>query len=614
MDRREVEDLEAFLTQVGQPSLMAYYGVAADAAVDVRDAALRKRRAWAQGQQANPKYKAEALFLIKNNALLRRVFLDEFEDYLALVATSPSVERIEDLSAFLRSTLGEGKVLSPQGEAAVRLHGRQLGLADNAIDDRIDEGLAKLGAHREGAAPGMDIPSVARTDFYALLLVPPESTAEALEVAYRARYRWARNLKDLKRSSEFLTQLDEAWRVLQDPERRARYDEFRREAIEITDEVAKAALEAAMRGEVDLESDEAPVDPGAPAAPDEKSEPKLLPPPPSAPPPVPMPNISGRTIGLADGPQTVRERAPRLTLAGPSAVRITLRGDHSAEHRIVVQNAGQGRMFARVQVDVPWLRPRTAQLDPNAREQFVVVDIDGARVPPGSAVGTLTVVADHGERRQVRFDVVRSERGFGWLPVLGVVFLAVAAGVVVVGTQLLPKRVATGTPSLQVEVDPVADRVFADDHLVGSGTSVRVPVTGPNTAVNLRVEADGFAPYSEIVAVGSGPMVRKVSLELVDRMDWHPDGQPEVDLGEAAVHAIQALQPQLTTCVGASGGTATFRAWVDPTGQVRGLDLRDATFDVAQSGLCIRRVFRGLRLDPFAGDHALVEVPMKVGP
>ena len=103
MDRREVEEIEAFLSQVGQPSLLAYYSLAATSTEAEKEAAIKKRRAWAQGQQANPKYKSEAMFLIKNNGLVRRVLVDDFDAYRTTFLASEMPEKIDELMAFLSS-------------------------------------------------------------------------------------------------------------------------------------------------------------------------------------------------------------------------------------------------------------------------------------------------------------------------------------------------------------------------------------------------------------------------------------------------------------------------------------------------------------------------------
>ncbi|MFT5587676.1 MAG: hypothetical protein ACI9VR_005289, partial [Cognaticolwellia sp.] len=88
MDSRDLEQIESFLGMVGKPSLFVYYDIRHESPDAGVEAAIKKRRSWAQGQQANPKFRAEALWLIKNNALIRRTLLQERESYLVYVAST----------------------------------------------------------------------------------------------------------------------------------------------------------------------------------------------------------------------------------------------------------------------------------------------------------------------------------------------------------------------------------------------------------------------------------------------------------------------------------------------------------------------------------------------
>ncbi|MFZ5477809.1 MAG: DnaJ domain-containing protein [Myxococcota bacterium] len=242
MDRRDLDEIERFLASVGKANLLAYYGIPPEAAPEAVEEAIKKRRNWAQGQQSNPKYKSEALFLIKNNNLLRRVLVEEGDAYRAHIADSHSSRNLDALTIFIKGTLASG-ILSPQAEAAIHHQGKQLELSEAVVTQRIDEVLREIGGRREGGAPvddelGVDARSV---DYYDLLGVPDTATIEQIEAAYRARYRWARTLKDLKKSAEVLQHLDDGWRILKDPSRRQKYDALRTKMMEVTDEVEKRA-------------------------------------------------------------------------------------------------------------------------------------------------------------------------------------------------------------------------------------------------------------------------------------------------------------------------------------------------------------------------------------
>lgn len=228
METREFEAIDQFLNlaSVGKADLWDYYGVGADASVDALDEVIKKRRTWAQGQQSNPKYRPEALWLIKNMALVRRALIEERDAYQDELDRRAQQRNQEKLDVFIEGTLADGKFNSAK-EIAIREQGARLGLPDAVVTARIQHARANAGTLRSSG----DLPPTPEgvVDYYELLEVPADVGPEALEEAYRGRYRWARSLTDTRKASEIYEQLDEAWRVLKDPERRAEYDERRRD-------------------------------------------------------------------------------------------------------------------------------------------------------------------------------------------------------------------------------------------------------------------------------------------------------------------------------------------------------------------------------------------------
>jgi hypothetical protein len=246
----DFDQIDRFLTVVGQGSLLAYYDLDAGTAQDSAESAIQARRRWAQGQQANPKYRVEARWIITHNALIRRVLLDRRAEYVAELARREHEHALGVLDQFLLGILAGGRLPSAS-EDAVRQRGRALGLPDSLIVGRIDARLAETGAQRTGvqgdagrappvAAPSPEVEASlppAPTmpgflDHYRTLGAEASATLSELEVALRARYRWARTIRDPARAAQIYDSLDEAWRVLRDVERRARYDEERQDRLE----------------------------------------------------------------------------------------------------------------------------------------------------------------------------------------------------------------------------------------------------------------------------------------------------------------------------------------------------------------------------------------------
>ena len=88
-----------------KPGLYAYLDIDPSADRETITHALQVRRSWAQGQQANPKYRQEALWVIKNIGLLKE----------ALIA-GPRPTRVTSLD-----------VMSAQARHLVHVYQRNLG-------------------------------------------------------------------------------------------------------------------------------------------------------------------------------------------------------------------------------------------------------------------------------------------------------------------------------------------------------------------------------------------------------------------------------------------------------------------------------------------------------
>ncbi len=637
MDRRDLDEIERFLASVGRTSLYAYYSIEPDATLEELENAVRKRRNWAQGQQSNPKYKAEALFLIKHNATVRRVLLESGDAYREHVESGLSTRNLEVLSLFIRGAVAAG-VLTQQAEAAIHHQGRQLGLADPVVEQRVDEVLRELGARRTSASADDDelATSAAALDLYAVLEVPPTASQAELEDAYRRRYRWARSLKDLKRSSDILQALDDAWRVLKDPARRERYDALRASARGLTEDIERRQQtllglldEPAPPATSRLESSADPHTPSARSVgsdgrplrtatvasqhrpPVDEPEPEALRLRPGiatdelrAVPnraasghtvlPVPPPNVAGRTLGLADRPQNVRTRGPRLVVEGADVVRLRV-SSRTLVHPIKVSNAGQGRMPGRVSTDRDWLSIPNPRLDPNAAQQTISVLVDPGDLPWGQSAGTVTVVTEHGERRLITIEVVRRS----WTRIAASIVGGVGAvgAVVALAWFLLSRPPTPPSAELQLTVDPPADRVLVNEVEAGSGVTATITAPEPGKPFHLRIESDGFASHDELVTLKLGQRLeRRVALALSDLMDWAaPAGEPE-PLPSAAVDAIEARARTMSNCFPDGTGIADYTLLADGNGHVRNVQIADADYDVDASLPCIRRSFRGLRL------------------
>jgi len=230
MDANDLDEIHRFTQSVGQTDLYAYLEIEQSADKSGITHALQVRRSWAQGQQANPKYRQEALWLIKNIKLVKTALIDESARYLKDIAIRDERAKLDTLSMFIKGTLAEGE-LTARGEEAIQAQAKEMGLPESLVIRRIGEILAEQDAEKMAGPPSDPPPSFqppidlsAANDLYEILDTPPDSDVDTLEEAYRRRYRWARQLRDTEQSSRIYAQIDEAWRVLKDPQKRAEYD------------------------------------------------------------------------------------------------------------------------------------------------------------------------------------------------------------------------------------------------------------------------------------------------------------------------------------------------------------------------------------------------------
>lgn len=642
MERRELDEIDRFLAAVGQASLYVYYGLAENAAPLDVEALIKKRRAWAQGQQSNPKFKVEALFIIKQNALIRKALLEESDAYKAHIRSNHVQRNVESLRVFIRGSISGG-VFPKAAEAAVRRQGRELDLPDALVGQQIEEALAAAGVRREAEADPTPAPST--IDFYDVLQADPASPLERLEQAYRARYRWARNLNDLTLSADMLNKLDQAWTVLRDPERRARYDARRSVWQRATDPSVSGVLgllpgTAEHTSETETAEDAASQTPAyrrgdAPRAPAMPPLPALTAPPrsggprtepparPSTPrlaplpddleitnagrigtaPPAPPPPRLGPTPVDAEAGVTTRTRGPKLGVDGPDVVVIKTK-EPRVRHRLLVRNLAEGKMPGRVVADHEWIEIAKPQLDAKAGTQVVEVTVHADKMPWRAGSATLTVVTDHGERKIITFQVTRG----------AVSPVAVAAGALAVVGLLALTAVGVWYSSsskqavLALAIDPAADHVFVNNAEIGSGALVEYRTNDPDAPVRVRIEAAGFSSHDEVVQLQAGDRVeRKIRLDLADAMEWVPPaGAQGVALADGA-KVVQAHAGELAACVVHDGPVdAHFRAVIDATGLARSVSVVEPRLS-PEALACVKRVFRTMPFGKVEGDYASVD-------
>lgn len=147
IDPKKLEAVEAFLKQVDVPDLFAYLKLDMSADKAAIEAALKQRRRWAQGQQSNPKYRTEAVWIIKNKSALHNVLLDNAAAYRSHLRSARASEALEGLTPYILGAIADG-VLTQKAEAAILQRGQDQGLSQPQILRHIETLLRDQGARR----------------------------------------------------------------------------------------------------------------------------------------------------------------------------------------------------------------------------------------------------------------------------------------------------------------------------------------------------------------------------------------------------------------------------------------------------------------------------------
>jgi len=623
MDARALDEIQRFLRTVGKESLFDYFSVRADAPDDTIAAALRDKRAWAQGQQSNPKYRQEAVWVIKNSALCRRALVDERAAYLDALRSGEESRQIQVLGLFIQGSLAEG-VLTPSAESAIRQQGQRLGLSPARVEECIESQLRQSGAVRTTTAPPVDP--------WAELDLPRSADRAAIERAYEDKSAFARRNPDGRVAAELLARLDAARKAaLARPE-----PPTGPTPVAVT-ETPTGPLDSEGRGAPSSPSPaepapapprNAPASPApSPAVPAEPLRPTPTLPPVAAPaaepstgglrlagaaPPAPPPGVARALPSSPEGGVSrAPSRAARLEIEGPEQRALTV-GSHG-RLTVVLHRVGAGPLPGRAFSDREWVTVDPPRFDLNAERQELTVRIDGRAMGRRRAVALVSFVADDGQRRSV---TIETHRRAWWPALLGLAAASVvSAGLWWAGQQEPPPPAPTPTV-LDIRVDPPAGQIFVNERLVSDNgvAELREGIPEGGTA-QVRVELDGFAPWSESVAVPArARTVLAPALTLTDPMDWRPAPEAvRAELDErAARKALDARSGAWGVCfaahaAGEPGSTqsAELELRVNARGAIAGVDVGEASFPVTAGWRgCMLRQLRAVRMPLVPGDYA----------
>lgn len=600
MNPRHLELADEFCKLVGATHLLEYLGLDAGASPEEARTKLKKRRKYMQGMQSNPKYKSEALFLIKNFAALDAL-LSRPSEYLEAVSRQQESAHLPILEMTIRGVLKGGQLTRDQ-EEYLRRNALELGLSEETFEDTITRLAAQAGIARPGSADDEaattldDEPQL--TDHYGLLGVKPTSSRDEIYDAYRARYRKVRSMADRERAEQLYKRLDRAWQVLSDPASRETYD-----------------LSLQRTGPPARDRDEAE-DPfadlrAAPTAPPVRERSRT---------PGGSPGSRGRAAepGRTDPGATTGEAqagASTLQVMSPPVRQVRL-GDEPTTEQIRIRKTHDVPMPGRISTDEPWLIASPSRLDPDALEQRIEVRINPQDLPSSRATGVVTVHTDRGDRSSIVFEVRKRLR------VLPALFAGVGVLILVGGLLYAANTLGWFTPpdrSVVFDIDPTSEDVLIDGASVGSGAHVVVP-DPPGGQATVTIIQSNFGTWNEELdfAQVSGTEI-DVELELSTDFDFRPsDDLEQASLDQAQIaDAMHARMRAMDDCVREAEGERPLeglvRIYIGPQGQALGAELQGDGTEQPTVRRCLIRQAAAVELPPLSqGDYATVRYDYKV--
>jgi len=380
MDPRSYELAAEFCSLVGTGSLLEYLEIDASTSAEDARSKLKKRRKYMQGMQGNPKYKQEALFLIKHFGPLNEA-LGDIPAYAKQVQRETESEHLPVIEMTIRGVLAAGGLNQDQRDFLAH-NARQLGISEATFEELLRRLAKEAGVPLQGGLPTPMPPPGRVTDLYAILGVDNTASVQQIEDAYMARRATIPGDQ-----AERLRKLDIARKVLSNEAARVQYDQT----------AARTGPPARTR--------------------------EHLPPAPSATAPPVRPRSEGppRPSGGA-----VEES--RLEILGDPVRMLPTQG-RGSEQLIRIRNGGTGTMPGKALADVPWLQVEPKELDPHAAEQDVMVRVLSEQVPDGASTAVVTILTERGERARVVFEVQHRSNSQLLIGALVLGVLAIAAGI-----------------------------------------------------------------------------------------------------------------------------------------------------------------------------------------
>lgn len=429
---RPLETAAEFCRLVQKDDLLSYLGLPDDVSSADAMEALRKKRRFMQGMQANPKYKAEAVAFIKSFGAFTELMAVP-SDYVREARRQSERTHVPVLEMTIRGALRGG---APTAEQITWLerNATELGVSPGLFRETLDRVLREAGYAPEAkrVAPGQTIgpflfEDERPEDPWATLGVSRTASLAEIEEAWR----------DLRVTADpaRLEQLDRAWRLLNEaPKTRAGRkptDPLPEPSIH-TAQTLPLPVEAppARRGLTDPGGTRSPGAPTAPPVRDRQFAPAragALQSAPTVPPPVI--GAARSVTGTGELKTLIITGATKPTFEGQNPLQLSL-GTRRQILTVRLAVSPNDASEVRFESSAPWAIPPSEPLEPNRGEHDVEILLDPRHLHGNTGVATITAAA-RGERGQLTIAVERRQTGAFFTPFLLGIIVAVVCVLVV---------------------------------------------------------------------------------------------------------------------------------------------------------------------------------------
>lgn len=576
MDFRNFELAAEFCRLVATTDLLAYLGLPEQAGPSEARQKLKARRKYMQGMQGNPKYKQEALYLIKHFGALDAA-LGDTAAYLADARRRAESIHLPILEMTVRGVLAGGS-LSLDQEQYLRRNATELGISERTTEDLLDRLTKESGIQRPAEVRVADATTPPH-GFEALdeaSSVRQQASPQEIETAWRHTQQQLGSLPDSAHRDTLQDRADLALNVLRDHAGREQYDVT-------SSRTGPPARTRTVRPELAATAPPVKHRMGAPTA----TTPSHLP-----------------------GSERGQQPAP-LEVVGGAQRSVRVYGSPYVE-LLLLRNTADAPVSGTLEVDVPWLRVTPDSLDPAHREHRIEVRIDPSALTGDSDTGSVRVLVDHGLHIDVAFTAQRSDPRLPMAAAFGA--LLTGAALLLVAGILVFRTLGPGSSGLTIQIDPAAMDIRLDGVQVGSGSRVHIDEP-PLGQVTLTVSQPNFAPYTQELALERGrARVVDVHLELIQPMDFSPSpkltkGQVDQDTARQVVGARGAAFDECIRRVAAVGQvlTGTVRVHLAKDGRAAGLEVQGAHIEDPEVRACLTRQAAAITFAPLErGDYATV--------